>query len=214
MRSVIVTTAGRPDEESIQLAQHISQDLGIPYKARKKRFVAKLSEINDTHVIVAGKNRIEYYPKGTTTPFFFHPDTAAFRLKRIQRGETEPFLDACGLQEGDTFLDCTLGLASDAIIAASIVGPTGKVVGLEVDPMIAYLVRRGLQEYETHNEALASAMRRIQVVQSEAVAFLKKQAADAFDIVYMDPMFEETIEESSNFEALRGAGSHHPLTEE
>lgn len=213
MQQVIVTTGGRPDEASELLAKQVSEELGVPCIKRKKRSVTKLSTIYDANVLVAGKNRLEYYTKGSTTPFFFHPDTAAFRLKRVARGETEPFLEACGLEKGDIFLDCTLGIASDAIIASHAVGETGKVIGLEVEPTIAYLVRRGLREYETSDTTLKTAMGRITVIQSEAIEFLQQQQNDAFDVVYMDPMFEELIEESNNFEALRGAGSHHPLTE-
>jgi len=214
MRRVIVTTAGRPDEESFQLAKLVSEELNLQVVPRKKRSVAKLSEIYDANVIVAGKNRLEYYGKGSSTPFFFHPDTAAFRLKRLQRGETEPFLEACALQNGDSFLDCTLGVGSDSIVASYAVGEKGRVAGLEVDPVIAYIVRRGLKEYETADSDLKQAMERIQVIHGEAVGFLKRQPDESFDVVYLDPMFEQLIEESINFESLRELGSHHPLTEE
>lgn len=214
MQQVIVTTAGRPDEESYHLAKQISEDLHVPFVPRKKRSVLKLSHLYDANVIVAGKNRFEYYAKGSSTPFFFHPDTAAFRLKRLQKGETEPFAESCALQEGDSFLDCTLGIGSDAIIASFLVGEKGKVVGLEVEPVIAYLVRRGLHDYETSNLPLKRSMERIQVVNVEAVEFLKQQADGLFDVVYLDPMFEQTIEESNNFESLREVGSRRPLTEE
>lgn len=210
---MIVTTAGRPDEESFRLAKQVGDDLHVPFVPRKKRSVAKLSELYKANVMVAGKNRLEYYGKGSSAPFFFHPDTAAFRLKRLQRGETEPFLEACGLEMGDSFLDCTLGIGSDSIIASHVVGDSGSVTGLEVDPVIAYIVRRGLKEYETADAVLKGAMERIRVINCEAVEFLKRQPDDAFDVVYLDPMFERTIEESVNFESLREVGSHHPLTE-
>lgn len=214
MQRIIVTTAGRPDEESYQLAKQVSEDLGVPFIPRKKRSISKISLLYEANVLVAGKNRLEYYGKGSHMPFFFHPDTAAFRLKRLKRGETEPFLEVCALQSSDSFLDCTLGVGSDAIIASYAVGEKGKVMGLEVDPVIAYIVCCGLKEYETTDIALKGSMERIQVVHSEAVEFLKKQADESFDVVYLDPMFEQTIEESNNFESLREVGSHHPLTEE
>lgn len=214
MRSVVVTTAGRPDETSLILAKQVSEDLGIPFVPRKKRSVRKISEVYHAGVIIAGKDRLEYYPKGDSTPFFFHPDTAAFRLKRIARGEEEPFLQACQLKEGDSFLDCTLGIGSDAIIASYMVGESGKVVGLEINPYVAYIVRQGLQSYEPNNPMLQQAMRGIEVVQKEAIEYLRSQQDHSFDVVYMDPMFTEMIEESNNFEALRQAGNHNPLTEE
>lgn len=210
----IVTTAGRPDELSMHLAQKVCAELGISFEPRKKRSVAKMSEQLNANVIVAGKNRYEYYPKGASAPFFFHPNSAAFRLKRVARGEKDPFLEACQLQKGDTFLDCTLGIGSDSMLAAFTVGENGKVIGLEVNRNVAFIVRTGMQMYDTSNSPLTECMRKVQVVQKEAIEFLREQQDDSFDIVYMDPMFEEIIEESNNFEALRDAGSHLYLTEE
>lgn len=70
-RVTIVTTAGRPDEQSLQLAEFASRELQARIVPRQKRSVRKLSEVYDANVIVAGKNRFEYYAKGTEAPFFF-----------------------------------------------------------------------------------------------------------------------------------------------
>ncbi|MFA1736113.1 class I SAM-dependent methyltransferase [Lysinibacillus fusiformis] len=216
MRAIntIVTTAGRPDDESMALAAFACQTLGATFEPRKKRSVRKMSEAFQANIIVAGKNRYDYYAYGAEEPFFFHPNSAAFRLKRIARGEAEPFLEAAQLQLGDTVLDCTLGLAADAMLAAYIVGETGRIVGLEANPNVAFIVGQGMQTYDTTELPLTACMRQIEVVQSEAVRYLKTLPANAFDVVYMDPMFEEAIEESNNFEALRLAGEHVTLTDE
>ncbi|WP_249660425.1 class I SAM-dependent methyltransferase [Lysinibacillus fusiformis] len=216
MRAIntIVTTAGRPDDESMALAAFACQTLGATFEPRKKRSVRKMSEAFQANIIVAGKNRYDYYAYGVEEPFFFHPNSAAFRLKRIARGEAEPFLEATQLQLGDTVLDCTLGLAADAMLAAYIVGETGRIVGLEANPNVAFIVGQGMQTYDTTELPLTACMRQIEVVQSEAVRYLKTLPANAFDVVYMDPMFEEAIEESNNFEALRRAGEHVTLTDE
>ncbi len=216
MRAIntIVTTAGRPDDESMALAAFACQTLGATFEPRKKRSVRKMSEAFQANIIVAGKNRYDYYAYGVEEPFFFHPNSAAFRLKRIARGEAEPFLEATQLQLGDTVLDCTLGLAADAMLAAYIVGETGRIVGLEANPNVAFIVGQGMQTYDTTELPLTACMRQIEVVQSEAFRYLKTMPANAFDVVYMDPMFEEAIEESNNFEALRRAGEHVTLTDE
>ncbi|KOS68388.1 hypothetical protein AEA09_07345 [Lysinibacillus contaminans] len=212
--TTIVTTAGRPDDLSMALAAFACKQLNAPFEPRKKRSVRKISVSLQANVIVAGKNRFEYYAFGESEPFFFHPNSAAFRLKRVARGEAEPFLEATQLQEGDSVLDCTLGLAADAMLAAFTVGEHGKVVGLEANPNVAFIVAQGTQTYDTTELPLTACMRQIEVVQSEAVAYLKALPDNAFDVVYMDPMFEEVIEEANNFEALRSAGAHVALTEE
>ncbi|QPA60544.1 class I SAM-dependent methyltransferase [Lysinibacillus sphaericus] len=216
MRAIntIVTTAGRPDEKSMALAAFACQTLGAAFEPRKKRSVRKMSQEFQANILVAGKNRYDYYAFGAGEPFFFHPNSAAFRLKRIARGEAEPFLEAAQLQLGDTVLDCTLGLAADAMLAAYIVGETGRIVGLEANPNVAFVVGQGMQTYDTTELPLTACMRQIEVIHAEAVRYLKELPANAFDVVYMDPMFEEVIEESNNFEALRLAGEHVSLTDE
>jgi len=210
----LVTTAGRPDDISMSLARKACEELSARFEPRKKRSVTKISQTFDANVIVAGKNRYEYYSKGANAPFFFHPNSASFRLKRIARGEEDPFLDACNLVEGNSLLDCTLGMGADSIVAAFKVGEAGRVVGLEDNANVAFIVKNGMRTYDTTELPLTSCMRQIEVIHSEAIEFLKKQQDNSFDVVYMDPMFEEVIEESNNFEALREAGSHLQLTKE
>lgn len=74
---------------------------------------------------------------------------------------------------GDSVLDCTLGLAADAMLAAYTVGEAGRVVGLEANPNVAFIVRQGMQTYDTAELPLTACMRHIEVVQSEAVHYLK-----------------------------------------
>ncbi|OEC01183.1 hypothetical protein GY31_12750 [Lysinibacillus sphaericus] len=216
MREVktIVTTAGRPDDLSMVLADFVCSKIDAPFVARNKRSIRKLAEDFQANIIVAGKNRYEYYAFGTEEPFFFHPNSAAFRLKRVARGETEPFLEVAQLEKGDSVLDCTLGLGADAMLAAYTVGQYGRVVGLEANPNVAFIVAHGMKAYDTSELPLTACMRQIEVVQAEAVAYLKSQLDNSFDVVYMDPMFEEIIEESNNFQALRTAGAHMTLTDE
>jgi len=210
----IVTTAGRPDDVSMALAAFACNELEASFELRKKRSIRKISEELQAHVIVAGKNRFEYYAFGANEPFFFHPNSAAFRLKRVARGEAEPFLEAAQLVIGDSLIDCTLGLAADAMLAAYTVGEEGRVVGLETNPNVAFIVKQGMHTYDTSELPLTACMRRIEVIQAEATRYLKNLPDKSFDVVYMDPMFEEIIGEANNFEALRRAGEHASLTDE
>ena len=83
--------------------------LGYPVVERNKRSIARMQGIYNAAVLVAGMNRFELYRVGMDKPFFFHPNSAAFRLKRLLNGEMDPLVEAAQLQSGDTFLDCTLG---------------------------------------------------------------------------------------------------------
>lgn len=212
--STVITTAGRPDDQSLQLALEASAILGYPIVERKKQSVSRMQNTHGSAVIVAGKNRYDLYRIGMDEPFFFHPNSAAFRLKRLMNGETDPLIEITQLQKDDSFLDCTLGLGSDSIIASFIAGENGKVLGIEADPAVAFITGCGLRSFPTESEQLVQAMTRIEVIQSEAVEFLSLQPDSSWDIVYIDPMFHSPIAESSNFTPLRQAGVHSSLTDE
>ncbi|WP_233190390.1 MULTISPECIES: class I SAM-dependent methyltransferase [unclassified Sporosarcina] len=212
--NVIITTAGRPDEQSTVLMHQAADALQAPVVERKKRSIPTLQDIYQADVLVAGKDRYSFYKKDGTEPFFFHPNSATYRLKRILKGEADPLVVAADLKLGDSFLDCTLGLGSDAIIAASAVGEQGSVEGIEADPIIAFLTQVGLHNFPIDFPLLQEAMRRIQVIHAEAVEFLKTCEANSRDVVFLDPMFTTPIEESSNFEVLREIGVTDTVTEQ
>ncbi|WP_025782908.1 class I SAM-dependent methyltransferase [Sporosarcina sp. D27] len=214
MKRVLITTSGRPDEVTETRAFAAEQALGYARIPRNKRSVKNLMATNSSDLLVVGKERYELYRQTMSEPFFFHPDTAAFRLKRLLKGETDPLVEMCQLEPGNSFLDCTLGLATDCIVASFAVGATGIVKGIEVDPDVAFITATGLTQFQPKFQELKEAMRRISVVQDSASVFLKGQPDHSWDVVYLDPMFSQTISESISFAPLRHVGVHGSLTEE
>lgn len=209
-----MTTAGRPDADSVALVEEAAERLRVPVVERKKRSIPKLQDIYQADVLVAGKDRYSFYKRGSAEPFFFHPNSATYRLKRMMKGEVDPLVAAAGLVAGDSFLDCTLGLGSDAIVAANVVGAAGRVQGIEADAVVAFLTETGLTRFPIDFPLLQEAMGRIEVIHSEAVEFLKSCPSDSWDVVFLDPMFTTPIEESSNFEVLREMGADFRVTDE
>ena len=207
----VVTTAYRPTTLTLEWAARVSADLGILQVERNKRSIDRMHADEEAHLLVCLKERLEFYPLGKSEPFFFHPNSAAFRTKRPI--EQDPLIEISGLEAGDSFLDCTLGLASDAIVVSQCVGETGQVYGCESHPVLANVVGQGLQQYKSRPH-LKEAMQRIQVDSSDAVSFLQKMESDSIDVIYMDPMFTEEIREASNFTPLRGPADQGQLTEQ
>jgi hypothetical protein len=199
---MFITTAGRTNEEMIQKANLIAEELQVPYVERKKRSVAQLQKLQNDSCIVVYKEKLELFTLGEAEPFFFHPSSAMFRIKRLQRGEHDPFVEVCQLRKGMSFLDCTLGLASDSIVASYQVGDKGKIVGLEAEKYLSYVVQNGLKKWSTEIQELNEAMRRIEVRHAHCFSYLKMLPNESFDVVYLDPMFEETIEESVSIQPL------------
>ncbi|MCY9376446.1 class I SAM-dependent methyltransferase [Bacillus sp. T17B1] len=208
----MITTSYRPSEHTIKTAKKLSKELNMPFCGRNKQTVENLLKSAERDLLVVGKERFELYTK-QGAKFFFHPNTAMFRAKRFIRGEQEPMLRAAGLSEGDTFLDCTLGLGSDTIIASIAVGKTGSVIGIEKNHLVSVLVRTGLQSWETGIEELQAAMRRIQVKNGDCFEYIKQLPDNSVDVVYFDPMFHEPVETSDGIAPLRDLAEDSVLDE-
>lgn len=211
---LIVTTAGRTNDEMIELAKKVAAELEGTYIQRNKHSVAKLHEQTKEDVLVVGKNRIEIYPLHGEEPLFFHPNSAMFRMKRIMKGEHDPFIQASGLTHGNTILDCTLGLGSDSIVASFVVGHKGKVTSLEGNKYLYYLLKGGLKSWDTGYPLMKEAMVRIEVQNDTYEKYLASCPPKSFDVVYFDPMFEETIEESEGIKGLRSFAIYSTLSTE
>jgi hypothetical protein len=199
---VIITTAGRTTDEMVVQAKQTALELNSRYVTRRKRSILTLMEAEHEDCIVVGKNRLELYPFGEENPFFFHPNSSMFRIKRLLKGESDPFINATQLRAGMSILDCTLGLASDSIVGSFAVGETGKVLGIETNLYLECIVRKGLAQWDSGIDEMNEAMRRIKIKQNDSLQVLQELEDNSFDCVYFDPMFEETILESDGIRGL------------
>lgn len=212
--NLIVTTAYRTTQELEEEAAKIAASFHVSFIERKKQSIVSLQNRYSNDVYVVGKEREEWFPYGQTEPIFFHPNSAMFRAKRILRGESDPFLEACALKEGMKVIDATLGLGSDAIIASLVTGRNGKVIGVEANPVLAHIVKQGLASYQEGADDFLHACRRIDVRQGNHLAFLKSQQTNGVDIVYLDPMFETEITESNGINQIRAVAYGEDVLEE
>ncbi|MDC2867034.1 class I SAM-dependent methyltransferase [Bacillus sp. BP-3] len=211
---MIVTTAGRTNKEMTAYAKKIATDLQSSFLVRNDRPIYELHEQYKQDILVAQKNRLAIYPQGTEESFFFHPNSAMFRVKRLMRGEHDPFLQAAQLEEGMKVLDCTLGMASDSIVASYAVGEAGEITGLEGNCYMAYLIEKGLQQWDTSVTEMNEAMQRITVKNTEHLSFLQQCKDHSYDVVYLDPMFEETVLESDGIRGLKHFALYNDITDE
>lgn len=167
-------------------------------------------------ILIVLKRQLRYYPAGGDDehPLFFHPSMAAIRLKRIAQGDPDVMLRISGVLPGDTVLDCTAGMASDAIVFAHAVGGAGEVTALESAPVMALLVKEGLASYDSDSATLNAAMRRVQLMHAQHLAYLRALPDNRFDVVYFDPMFRKPVQESTWLSPLRSVVNPDPLAEE
>ncbi len=209
-----MTTSYHPHPERERTARQLAERFSVPYIPRGRRTLKQLfSETGSEQAVVVSREEIRWEDQGGRR-FFFHPNMSAIRVKRLRTGGTDPMVAVGGMRRGDAILDCTLGMGADAIVAAFVAGPEGKVVALESQPVIAALVEHGMRTYVTDRAELTEAMRSVEVVCADYRDYLPRLPDKSFDIVMFDPMFGETVRESSAMQALRPLANPAPLDPE
>lgn len=211
MGRTIVTTSHQPDSISIATAITAAEALRTVFVERERMSLAKLRERYSCENVLVVKNK-NLRLHTLLGEFSFHPSMSVPRIKAIRQGKPDNMVEAMGLKAGDTVLDCTLGLGSDAIVAAFAVGSLGCVVGTETAPELAYIVRNGLHNYDERRLALREAMTRIEVVSDDYHHFLQGKPDNSYDIIYFDPMFRFPRTKSAAMEPLRKIFSSEPIT--
>ncbi|MFZ3100727.1 MAG: class I SAM-dependent methyltransferase [Desulfitobacteriaceae bacterium] len=154
----------------------------------------------------------------------FHPSMALLRLMNRFRGHSDRYLLATGLIPGDTLLDLTMGLGTDALVGAWAVGKQGRVTGVECSPVLSALVNDGLQSLFTASmpksenaakqlawEALSLVAGRIKVICADHLDFLGQQPSASVEVIYFDPMFRYPSQKSASIKPLHSWSDHQSL---
>ena len=196
---------------AIETAKAMAAQLGVAYVERPHNQVleAFMAAQGLAAVIVLEKDGPRIHSEHGT--FAYHPGMAEIRVQQLLRGEPDHLVRALDLHPGARVLDCTLGLASDAAVAACVAGPTGRVVGLEASLLLHFAVQHGLAHYECKTPLLTAALRRVEAVHAVAAEYLATCAPNSFDVVYFDPMFRHPVQGSKAMEALRPLSLEEPL---
>jgi 16S rRNA G966 N2-methylase RsmD len=211
---MIITTAGRANKHTIDVALELSKRTLNPYVSRNKLSIQQLQEKHNEDILVVENERLLLHIKSVNVPIFFHPNSAMFRIKRLMNEEKDPLIEAAQLNDSMSFLDCTLGLGSDSIVASFVAGTQGKVVGVESNPHIAFIVKQGFNRYKSGVTKMDDAMRRIIVEQLDHYSYLSTLPSSSFDVIYFDPMFDQNIEQSDGIRGLKQVVSPKSLSEE
>ncbi|WP_052327391.1 class I SAM-dependent methyltransferase [Nosocomiicoccus massiliensis] len=204
---MIITTPLKYDaalrEETIELGKKHNIEFVERYKQSVKQLMSRSNDI-----LIIGKEKVQYISKEGT--FTYHPNFAQVRLRRILKGEDDPFLEATNLTSTDKFLDCTMGLASDSLIAAYV---TDSVTSLESVCSIYLTVSIGLMKYRYTLQQLENAAKRLTTYNIDAYSYLKEQPDNSYDVVYVDPMYDEAVQ-SEGIHSLKQHANYASLTED
>ncbi len=203
---MIVSTSLKACVEDIDNARSFAQSLSVPFVERNRSSLSQLKQTNKaTIIVIMERNQpVAYHDEER---FFFHRGMSELRLLNMLRGETDLMIAAMGLESGMTVLDCTVGLATDALVAAHVAAKSGAVVGLDSIPLIAAITRWGLGNLAVDPTVklaeLNQAAKKINIISVDHSAYLAGLPDNSFDIVYFDPMFRHPKMASVGIQSLR-----------
>ena len=196
---IAVTTARRRKQKLRARAHAIAAKLGVPFFERQG-----LGPLSESHgfdwFYVVGHQREEVVSKEGQA-LFVQP--GMFRSK-LASGHAHPLLKACSPnQRARTLLDCTLGLAHDALHLAGTL-PL-QVLGAEKSPVLQCLLEEGLARLAAQEAPWAEAARRIELYSGDAFTLLKQLEPNSIDVIYFDPMMPYHLKATPAFESMRAA---------
>ena len=186
---VVVTTDRRPTPEMVREAEGLSERLGAPLVKRRHDTINAIKRCFNRNVLVVNRDLTLTLHTLKGQKLFFHPGLFKIRLHNYLSGGKEAMVEAMDLKEGDTVLDCILGLAQDALLSAFVT--KREVVGVEKDPVIYEIVKRGLERYKPKGKLKVAefAFTLVRPVPGDNYEFLKSQPDKSYDVVYFSPMF-------------------------
>ena len=202
---LLVTTSHRADASLRRRAAQRASTWQIPFVPRDALpSLAQLTSSGAALLVFSGSGLQLVDGAGTLT---FHDGMAHLRLLHLAAGGQDPLVHVGALHPGDRVLDCTMGLAQDALVAARAVGPGGRVVAVESSLPLYVVVSEGLRaRRRSHGACL------IEPVHSDHAPLLRSLSDGSFDVIYFDPMFAAPRKAQAAFDAVRRHGHHTPLT--
>ena len=208
-----VTTSSRVNDKLEEKAVSVAERYGLRYVPRQNRSLSYLLGNIDPQIFVVNEARgLSYYENGKSEAFF-HPNMAFPRIKNMERGERDSLVEVCGLGEGMSCLDATLGLASDALTMSYAVGSSGKCTGVEKSRSIYILVKEGLACYAELNPNLRDTISRIDIHNGDNLEFMQSCPDKSYDAVYFDFMFESPNAKSHGIKVIREHAVGDKMTE-
>lgn len=204
MKNFVVTTNVKVNDKLIEKAEKIAEKFHVPYVTRQKMTINDLI-IKFSNVLIVYSNELVYVNE-KKEKLFFHLDTAMVRIKN----NNEPLIELIE-EKNQKVLDITMGLARDSVVLSYF---GHNITALESNEIIHYIVATGLKNYDTKNEAVNDAMRRITTYNVDNLQFLKNSLDNEYDVIYLDPMFNRKIKGSDNLSPIENLANRSVLTDE
>lgn len=184
-----ITTSTRPTRALERRARQLGEAWGLPFVRRLEAPDAPLLVLTKEGLKLRVGDRAWGWNEGMIHTL-------------RESGWRHPLLRLTGLSPGDTALDCTLGLGTDARFVGEMTGEA--VVGYESVPALALMATEGL----------AGVQARVEVRCGDAHRALAELPDRSFDLVMADPMFPGRpawLRANKTLDGIREIGDPRPL---
>jgi 16S rRNA (guanine1516-N2)-methyltransferase len=210
---MLITAIAVESPSLLREASELADELALP-------LATDSLAISPTHLLVLTGLRLELRELGLAASgpvsIDFTTGTAAHR-RQFGGGRRQPLARAVGLKGGatPTVIDATAGLGQDAFVLASLGCPVRLV---ERSPIIAALLRDGLQRAARDPEIGLWVMERLSLCRADGREYLRGLSEDQRpEVVYLDPMYphrRKTALASKEMRLLRQlVGDDHDASE-
>jgi hypothetical protein len=195
---IAVSTCYEPSDAHRVRAGVLAERFGAAVVERRAFDVMFLAT-GATHLYVVGRAREEVRARAGAC--FVQEGLLATKL---HEGAHHPFLRALG--PCASVVDCTLGLANDALHAATVL--RCGVLGVEGSPVIHALLEEGLPRVSRSHPA----GHRIDLVRGDALEVLRGLPDRSHDVVFLDPMMSRPGKSAPSLEVLRALALPQPAS--
>ena len=210
----LISTSSKTNAYLIEQAKKVSQLLQMPYVPRKHQSV---EDLLNTHHCAGALLITKEGPSFVTkegVPHQFHLSMAHLRLLEIDRGNIDHLLRAVGYESVTSVLDCTAGLGSDSAVISYGCPQLTRHTAIEGHPILGYITNHGFRHFQHKESKVTEALRRIQLVICNYQDYLEQIVPNTYDVIYVDPMFENPVYESPQFLQWRGHLLESKITSE
>lgn len=198
--SLVITTAHRTGAGTWARAEEVAERCGAPLVEREN--LERLRQHAPLVYVVGRKEEFVMAADGRLVG-----GEGLMKLKKLD-GLAHPLVRAVtpAASPARLVFDGTLGLAQDALHLSVVAGLT--IDGVDASPALVCLVENFLRRATGR---WGEAPTRIRPRDGEAYEVLRRAPADAYDVVYFDPMFDVAMPAQPEFRLLRRLAREAPL---
>ncbi|PTJ80323.1 16S rRNA (cytosine(1402)-N(4))-methyltransferase [Mammaliicoccus sciuri] len=185
-------------EDAFSVLSQLESIQNVQIIKRRKLTINQLFQRDTTPLIVFESSGPKLYFT-PDTPIYFHLDTVKVKLHMMKQHKMPVLIEMLDEITTDfktfNFIDGTMGFGRDTYLILKHY-QQANVYAIEQNPLIHYVISEGMKRYLTDDE-----LRRIHYINDDYHNWIK-QHPELIDILYLDHMFEQTLDEDDRMGEL------------